>query len=106
MRKATSSFSAGDMRERKYLTFDTQNPRHMEALRIFTEQPEKLRSEYVISCILRAQEEERLENLIRQTIRDALAGCKISAGGEIPKEREVVDIADLPDALLTMMEDF
>lgn len=57
MQKVISCCWGDDMRERRYLTFDMQNPRHKEAFELFTAQPSKLRSEFVVNCILESQEE-------------------------------------------------
>ena len=94
------------MRERRYLTFDMENPRHREALSEFDAQPDKLRSEFVIGCILQAKQEQRMEGIIRQTITDALSGIRFSATDSLPaKETEPTeDIAELPDALLSAMD--
>ena len=54
------------MRERRYLTFDMENPRHREALSEFDAQPDKLRSEFVIGCVLQAKQEQRLEGIIQR----------------------------------------
>jgi len=93
------------MRERRYLTFDMNDPRHVEALKIFSMQPDKLKSEYVISCILQAQQTERLETVIRQTISEALKGLKLTSTAEQPTKQAIEDISDLPDTLLSMMDD-
>ena len=94
------------MRERRYLTFDMENPRHRKALSEFDAQPDKLRSEFVIGCILQAEQEQRLEGIVRQTVSDALAGMRFSATDSMPaKETEPTeDIAELPDALLSAMD--
>jgi len=93
------------MRERRYLTFDMNDPRHVEALKIFSMQPDKLKSEYVISCILQARQPERLETVIRQTISDALKGLNVTAVTESIPKQATEDISDLPDTLLSMMDD-
>lgn len=89
------------------MTFDMGNPRHVEALRLFSIQPDKGKSEYVINCILQAQQESCLEAVIRQTVAEALAGVRTTEGDILPK-KEVAptnDISDLPGTLLSMMED-
>jgi hypothetical protein len=96
------------MRERRYLTFDMNNPRHVEALRLFSFQTDKMRSEFVIDCILKAHQENRMEEVIRQTILNALAviSLHVSATSEIPsKPQSTESISDLPDALVNSMND-
>ncbi len=95
------------MRQRRYLTFDMDNPRHREALAIFEAQPNKLKSEFVIGCILDSAQESHLEAVIRQTVSDALAGISF-AEREPLLVRETApteDIADLPTVLLLAMDD-
>lgn len=95
------------MRERRYLTFDMGNPRHVEALRLFSIHPDKGKSEFVINCILQAEQESRLEAVIRKTVAEALAGVRITEGDILPKKEAAPtdDISDLPGTLLSMMED-
>ena len=96
------------MRERRYLTFDMNNPRHTEALKIVSEQPDKKRSEFVIDCILKVQQEEHLEKVIRQTIIEALSGLTFPASdnSNAPSELQSTEnISDLPEELVFAMED-
>lgn len=94
------------MRERRYLTFDTNDPRHIKALSLYMAQPDKLKSEFVIGCILQCEQEQRIENIIRDTISEALSHL-----GAIEQKTKVEatptsDISELPSELLSMMEDF
>jgi len=96
------------MRERRYLTFDMNNPRHVEALSLFSAQSDKIRSEFVIDCILKTQQEGHIEEVIRQTILKALAGISLhvsdsSEASSQPQSTE--NISDLPEALLFAMDD-
>ena len=96
------------MRERRYLTFDMNNPRHTEALKLVSAQPDKMRSEFVIDCILKVQQEEHLEKVIRQTIVEALAGHTLPASvdSSAPAELQSTEnISDLPEDLVFAMED-
>jgi len=96
------------MRERRYLTFDMQNPRHREAFTLFSEQPNKLRSEYVVNCILKAKEENRLEETIRRVIEATLKNAAFSivdSQGAEASLQATNDISDLPDALLSSLDD-
>jgi len=97
------------MRERKYLTFDMNNPRHVEALKMFSAQPDKTRSEFVIDCILKAQQEDHVKEMIRHTIIEALAGVtlQVSASSKAPSKLQPTEnISDLPEALIDSMDDF
>ncbi len=96
------------MRERRYLTFDMENPRHREALTLFSAQSSKLRSEYVIDCILKAQQESRIEEMIRQAITDTLAGVSLSPlihSDTSPELQVTENISDLPEALICSLDD-
>lgn len=58
--KAISFCGGKEMRERRYLTFDMGNTRHRKAFAIFSAQSAKHCSEYVVDCIIKAQDENRL----------------------------------------------
>ena len=84
------------------------NPRHVEALRLFSAQPDKMRSEFVIDCILKTQQEDRMEEVIRQTILKALAGISLHVPdtSDTPsKLQSTENISDLPDELIASMDD-
>ncbi len=96
------------MRERRYLTFDMQNPRHIEAFELFSAQPNKLRSEYVVNCILELQDENRLEKTIQRVIGEALKDVSISVPN--PKNTAIKlqttkSVSDLPDVLLSSLDE-
>jgi hypothetical protein len=96
------------MRERRYLTFDMNNPRHVEALKLFSAQPDKMRSEFVIDCILKVQQEDRIEEVIRQTVSKALADISLhvsDTSDTSPKMQPTENISDLPDELVVSMND-
>lgn len=96
------------MRERRYLTFDMDNPRHREALAVFDAQPGRHKSEHVIDCILQADQEDRVHTVIRQTISEALACVSYLPAGNVSQAKEVVpteNISDLPEDLLFAMDD-
>jgi len=96
------------MRERRYLTFDMNNPRHREALHLFSAQSSKRRSEFVINCILEAQQETQLEDMIRRTISKTLTGISLPASDTSvtpDKLQSTEDITDLPEALVYAMDD-
>jgi hypothetical protein len=95
------------MRERRYLTFDMNNPRHAEALKLFSAQPDKMRSKFIVDCILKSQQEDRIEEVIRKTLLKALAEITLhitdfSETASQPKSTE--DLNDLPDVLVGAMD--
>jgi len=99
------------MRERRYLTFDMNNPRHQAALELLSAQPDKMRSEFVIDCILKAKQEERLEGVIRQTISEALAGIPLHVAdtptSNTTSELQTTEsLSDLPEDLASAMDIF
>ena len=85
-----------------------QNTRHREAFTIFTAQPTKLRSEFVVNCILESQVEIRMQRTIREVISVALKDATFmtavpqQAAGSI---QATEDVSDLPDALLSSLEE-
>lgn len=96
------------MRERRYLTFDMGNPRHREAFALFSAQSGKRRSEYVVDCIIKAQDENRLVETIQQIIMEALRGISFSAPQVENKTADLKtteNITELPDALLSSLEE-
>ncbi len=106
--KAISSCWGEGMRERRYLTFDMGNPRHREAFTLFSAQSGKQRSEYVVDCIIKAQDENRLEKTIQQIIMEALKGISFSTPVEKNKTVDLQtteNITELPDALLSSLEE-
>ena len=81
------------------------NPRHVEAYKLFEMQPDKLKSEFVIGCILQSQQQNRLEEIIRCTISEALKGVSPTViTRELPAPTRLQ--SDLPDALLHAMDGF
>ena len=89
------------------MTFDMSNPRHVEALRILSGQPDKGRSEFIINCILRTEEESSLESMIRQAISEELKGAHFTRREPLPKQEAAPtnSVSELPGALLSMLEE-
>lgn len=89
------------------MTFDINNLRHVEASRLLSGQPEKGRSEFIINCILQAEQEKRLELMIRQAISEALMGVHFVERESLPQQEAVPtdSISDLPGTLLSMLEE-
>lgn len=92
------------MRERRYLTFDMNDPRHRQALALFSARSSKQRSEYVISCILKAEQEIELKETVRAVIFEALKGASPMERAE-PEKTAIENIGDLPDGLLAMLDE-
>ncbi len=96
------------MRERRYLTFDMENLCHREAFALFSAQSGKRRSEYVVECILQAQQENRLEETIRKVLTEAFEDISLSA---LVMEKKTTDLqmteslSDLPDVLLSSLDE-
>lgn len=96
------------MRERRYLTFDMENLRHREAFALFSAQSGKRRSEYVVECILQAQQENRLEETIRKVLTEALKDISLPTHVLEKKTTDLQmtdSLSDLPDALLSSLEE-
>jgi len=90
------------------LTFDMENLRHREAFALFSAQSAKRRSEYVVDCIIKAQDENRMVETIQQIIMGALKGISFSnpiAENKTADLQITVDITELPDALLSSLEE-
>ena len=96
------------MRERRYLTFDMENPRHREAFSFFSAQSGRLRSEYVIDCILKTQEHNRLEDTIRRIVSEALKDVSFATPVIVSTAAELhttESLSELPNALLSSLEE-
>ena len=96
------------MRERRYLTFDMENPRHREAFALFSAQSGKRRSEYVVDCILSTEQDIRLEDMMRKVITEALKEVQLAAPAteRLTTELGVTErLSDLPDALLSSLDE-
>ena len=97
------------MRERRYLTFDMENPRHRDALALFSAQSGRLRSEYVVGCILQVQRDNHLEDTMRRVISEALNGISLTAPDM--EKKTMIDLhmteslSDLPDTLLSSLDE-
>lgn len=106
MRKDISSYWGEGMRERRYLTFDMENPRHREAFALFSAQSGKRRSEYVVDCILQEQQENHLEKTMRRIITEALKEITLAVPDAKNKTLRTTNrISDLPDALLNSLDE-
>lgn len=90
------------MRERRYLSFDMNNPRHRAALAMFDSQPARERSEFAIDSMLRTDGEQDLKELIQKTITETLSNAKMQAVELLPQPVE--SIGELPDELSSFLE--
>ena len=108
MQKDTSFCLVKDMRERRYLTFDMENPRHKEAFSLFNAQSGKLRSEYVVDCILKLENDYKLEEILRQIIKEELRHISFSDTASKNKSEDLNttdNISELPEALLSSLDE-
>ena len=86
-----------------------ENLRHREALALFSVQSGRLRSEYVVDCILQTQKENRLEDTMRRVISEALNGISLTAPNM--EKKTMIDLqmteslSDLPDTLLSSLDE-
>lgn len=92
------------MRERRYLTFDISDPRHRQALALFSARSSKRRSEYIISCILKAEQEIELKETVRAAVLEALKGVSLMERAE-PEKTTIENIGELPGGLLAMLDE-
>ncbi len=92
------------MRERRYLTFDMNDPRHRQALALLSARSSKQRSEYIISCILKAEQEVELKEVVHAAVLDALKGVSLTERTERQKDT-VESVTELPGALLSMLDE-
>ncbi len=85
-----------------------ENPRHREAFALFNAQSGKLRSEYVVDCILKVQHENRLEEILRQIIKEELKNISLFVSDSKSKSEDLhttESISELPEALLSSLDD-
>ena len=84
-----------------------ENSRHREAASILNAQPQLLRSEYVVNCILAEKQSKELDSTIRQAIREELQGASIQSCSQ--KDESASDseslLSDLPDSLIHAMDE-
>ena len=90
------------------MTFDMENPRHREAFALFSAQSGKLRSEYVVDCILQTQKENHLEEMMRKVLTEALKEITLAVPDT---EKTTTDLqmteslSELPDVLLSSLDE-
>lgn len=93
-------------RKRYYLSFDMDNPRHLEAEALFASQASRQRTEYVVACILEANQRESLGQIVRQAVRDELCNIKLPPQTTQPDGADSdVQLSDLPGSLIHALEE-
>lgn len=90
------------MRKRYYLSFDMDDPRHQEAEKLFVEQGSRQRTDFVVSSILAANQVERLEQLVRQAIREELKNISLP---ESSQPSDTVQLDEIPGSLIHALEE-
>lgn len=93
------------MRKRYYLSFDLDDPRHREAERLFTQQASRQRTEYVVTCILASDQTERMEQLVRQAVREELKEICLPEVPQPQKPNAAVRLDELPSGLIHALEE-
>jgi hypothetical protein len=85
-----------------------ENPRHCEAFTLFSAQSAKRRSEYVVDCIIKARDENRLVDTIQQIIIKTLKGISFltpTAENKTADLQTTENISELPDVLLSSLKE-
>ena len=95
------------MRKRYSLSLDMENSRHREAAFILNAQPQLLRSEYVVNCVLAEKQAKELESMIRRAIREELQGASFKSCSQKPESASDPEslLSDLPDSLIHAMDE-
>ena len=85
-----------------------ENLRHRKAFVLFSAQSGKLRSEYVVDCILQVQYENHLEETMRKVLKEAFKDITLAV---TDTEKTTTDLqmteslSDLPDVLLSSLDE-
>ena len=85
-----------------------ENPRHREAFVLFSAQSGKLRSEYVVDCILQTQQENHLEKKMRKVLTEALKNITLTVSDTKKTTTDLQmteSLSDLPDVLLSSLDE-
>jgi len=93
------------MRKRYYLSFDMDDPRHREAERLFSQQANRQRTDFVVSSILSAAQTERLEQLVRQAVREELQNLRLAEVPQTLTPDTAVQLKELPGSLIHALEE-
>ena len=99
------------MRKRYNVSFDPENRRHAEAMRVLYAEPERQRTEFIVDCILQREQANRLEQTVRRIVRDEIRHLNLSPSVSeskeptfLPSEKDAF-LSDIPDSLLHAMDD-
>lgn len=93
------------MRKRYYLSFDMDDPRHREAEHLFSQQANRQRTDFVVSSILAAAQTERLEQLVRQAVREELQNLRLAEVPQTLTPDTAVQLKELPGSLIHALEE-
>jgi hypothetical protein len=94
---------------RYQISFNRDDPRHVQA-EGFLFQHSKQRSEYIVSCILKAEEANLLKKTIAEAVKDAFSNIST-----VPKptqqqppqtKADAISLNDLPNSLLDFADSF
>ncbi len=97
-------------RKRYQISFRLEDARHVEALAHFEKQAN--RSDFVVLCILKAEEQGELLAIVRDTIQDCLRGVKVvSTSPNLPLSVGTLscpmpESGEISEELLHFMEEF
>lgn len=81
------------------------DPRHREAERLFSQQANRQRTDFVVSSILAAAQTERLEQLVRQAVREELQNLRLAEAPQTLTPDTAVQLKELPGSLIHALEE-
>ena len=81
------------------------DPRHREAERLFSQQVNRQRTDFVVSSILAAAQTERLEQLVRQAVREELQNLRLAEVPQTLTPDTAVQLKELPGSLIHALEE-
>jgi len=81
------------------------DPRHREAERLFSQQTNRQRTDFVVSSILAAAQTERLEQLVRQAVREELQNLRLAEVPQTLTPDTAVQLKELPGSLIHALEE-
>ncbi len=79
--------------------------RHREAERLFSQQANRQRTDFVVSSILAAAQTERLEQLVRQAVREELQNLRLAEVPQTLTPDTAVQLKELPGSLIHALEE-
>lgn len=81
------------------------DPRHRKAERLFSQQANRQRTDFVVSSILAAAQTERLEQLVRQAVREELQNLRLAEVPQTLTPDTAVQLKELPGSLIHALEE-